>query len=484
MTFLLPPFAGGFQFAVASGQNLLVPSVQFVVRRDVTDGRMQPNRVVVFDELGHDPSSVFQGQGGSRTDALFLEDAMPAFDLAIALRVIRRGPCVRHAADTDKLLEIPGDKLRAVVGDDSRRHAGELLPRPLDDLLDIGLGHRLPQLPMHEEAAATIQEAAQVVEGAGDIDVGDINMPVLVRQKRLNKALALAGGLGRMAIEQAGLVEDTVDAGRTARGDVLVKHHEGQAAIALQRKQSVEVADSLLLLLFEPVVARNPGIMLIGLAVAALPGVPLGGGQAQPEQEASDGNAGLVGPTLDEVNDLVAGVVGNPDAFQSSPSSFFSWTCSSMSSERTSCLRCSRASRSAILRSLASVSVLRRLSCAVKAAVPFSKKDFFDEVLSEQGDFLFGAEVATLLSHGYSSARVLPLTLTKANSCFDWGKTICNLFNSLGWIASERLRAYPDAALWGQERSYSPLLPLRAGVRTIYDRHSSISDATSAVHPV
>jgi hypothetical protein len=32
--------------------------------------------------------------------------------------------------------------------------------------------------------------------------------------------------------------------------------------------------------------------------------------------------------------------------------------------------------------------------------------------------------VATLLSHEGSSARVLPLTLTKANSCFDWGKTV------------------------------------------------------------
>src|SRR6516164_10349672 len=47
-------------------------------------------------------------------------------------------------------------------------------------------------------------------------------------------------------------------------------------------------------------------------------------------------------------------------------------------------------------------------------------RNFFDEVLSEQGDFLFGAEVAPLLSHECSSARVLPLTLTKANSCFDW----------------------------------------------------------------
>ena len=60
---------------------------------------------------------------------------------------------------------------------------------------------------------------------------------------------------------------------------------------------------------------------------------------------------------------------------------------------------------------------------------------FFDKVLSEQGDFLFGAEVATLLSHEGSSARVLPLTLTKANSCFDWGKTSLD-----GFSQSERTR--------------------------------------------
>jgi hypothetical protein len=74
----------------------------------------------------------------------------------------------------------------------------------------------------------------------------------------------------------------------------------------------MEVEDGLFLLGLEPVVARDPGVMLVGLAVAALPGVPLGGGQAEPEQEASDGDAGLTGPAVDEIDDLVAGVVGNP----------------------------------------------------------------------------------------------------------------------------------------------------------------------------
>jgi hypothetical protein len=74
----------------------------------------------------------------------------------------------------------------------------------------------------------------------------------------------------------------------------------------------VEVNNGLFLVGFEPVVAGDPGVVLVGLAVAVLPGVPLGGGQAEPEQEASDGDAGFAGPAVDEVDEGVAGVVGNP----------------------------------------------------------------------------------------------------------------------------------------------------------------------------
>jgi hypothetical protein len=81
----------------------------------------------------------------------------------------------------------------------------------------------------------------------------------------------------------------------------------------------VEVEDGLFLVVFEPVVTRNPGVVFVGLAVAVLPGVPLGGGQAQPQQETQDGDAGLAGPAVDEIDDLVAGIMGNPEAVQSSP---------------------------------------------------------------------------------------------------------------------------------------------------------------------
>ena len=51
---------------------------------------------------------------------------MPTFDFAIRLRVIRRSPDVRHARDANELLEVFGDKLRPVVGNDSRFNAGIL----------------------------------------------------------------------------------------------------------------------------------------------------------------------------------------------------------------------------------------------------------------------------------------------------------------------------------------------------------------------
>ena len=85
-----------------------------------------------------------------------------------------------------------------------------------------------------------------------------------------------------MAVQPFRGLEDPVDAGRTAHGDVLVDHHEGQASVAFQRKEVREVEDGLFLLGFEPVIARDPSVVLVDLAVAVLPGVPLGSGQAEP----------------------------------------------------------------------------------------------------------------------------------------------------------------------------------------------------------
>ena len=62
---------------------------------------------------------------------------------------------------------------------------------PLDDRLDLGFGHALAELPVNNEPAVAIEEAAEVVERAGDVDVGDIDVPVFVGTQGLLKALAL-----------------------------------------------------------------------------------------------------------------------------------------------------------------------------------------------------------------------------------------------------------------------------------------------------
>ena len=40
---------------------------------------------------------------------------------------------------------------------------------------------------MDDGAAASIEKAAQIVEGASDIEVRDIHVPMFVRQQRLNE---------------------------------------------------------------------------------------------------------------------------------------------------------------------------------------------------------------------------------------------------------------------------------------------------------
>jgi hypothetical protein len=45
---------------------------------------------------------------------------VPAFDFSVRLRIVGRCSDVCHARDADKLFEILGDELRAVVGNDPR----------------------------------------------------------------------------------------------------------------------------------------------------------------------------------------------------------------------------------------------------------------------------------------------------------------------------------------------------------------------------
>ena len=280
-----------------------------------------------------------------------------------------------HAADADEFLEILGDELRAVVGDNARPGVGIGFAGALDDGFHVVFLHLFSDLPVDNEAAAAIEDAAEEVKGPGDVEVTDIDVPVLMRQQGLHKAGPLLGGRGGVPGQESRGPEDAIDAGRAACDDISIEHHEREPAITFQRVLTGEAADPLLLGVGQPMVARHPGVVLVDLAESRLPVVELAGADTDPGQEAADGDLGLIGPGPHKVHDLVARIMGDPASRQGSPSSFFSWVYSSMSSDRTSFFRCSLASSCSILRCLASSAALdfRLLS---KAAWPFSKNSF------------------------------------------------------------------------------------------------------------
>ena len=76
-----------------------------------------------------------------------------------------------HAADSDEIPEIPSNELWPIVRDDPRFGVRVLLVRPLDDNLDVSLGHSLTYVPIHDIPAASVELAAKVIEGTAYIQV-------------------------------------------------------------------------------------------------------------------------------------------------------------------------------------------------------------------------------------------------------------------------------------------------------------------------
>jgi len=64
--------------------------------------------------------------------------------------------------------------------------------------------------------------------------------------------------------------------------------------------------------LLEPVITRNEHIVFVGFAVAISPLVILGAGEFHPAHQAQRTDLGAGRESLDEVDDIVTGVVRNP----------------------------------------------------------------------------------------------------------------------------------------------------------------------------
>ena len=199
-------------------------------------------------------------------------------------------------------------------------------------------------------------------------------MPVLMRCDRLHKAGAFARWLAASAADEARILEYPVCGGWRNSDDVTVEHHKGEDAVAVHRMTLSIVNDGLFFPFLQPVVTRSLGVVLVGLAIALAPACELARAQLAPAQQAAQGNLSERVHMFEEVHHGVSLVGRRPCFLQSSPSSFFVRTSSSVTAAMTSSLRLRRASSCSTL--WVPKSILRERGERSKAAAPFSKKVF------------------------------------------------------------------------------------------------------------
>ena len=168
-----------------------------------------------------------------------------------------------HTRDANELLEIPGDELRPIVGDDPRFRFRIFFSRSLQNDFDFCFGHRFSQIPMDDRTAIAIQNAAQVVEGATHVAVGNIDVPVLMRMRRLLETGPLARRLGLPSREQPGSLQDSPHAGRAYGHHVRIQHHERQSSISFQWIVAMEPDDRLLLPRLQPEITGDPTVVFV-----------------------------------------------------------------------------------------------------------------------------------------------------------------------------------------------------------------------------
>jgi hypothetical protein len=78
--------------------------------------------------------------------------------------------------------------------------------------------------------------------------------------------------------------------------------------------QLVKIDNGLFLPIVEPVIAGNPAVVFVDLAVALPPVVELATGDGKPSDELSSADVGFFRPALDEIDDPVPGVMRDPNA--------------------------------------------------------------------------------------------------------------------------------------------------------------------------
>ena len=99
------------------------------------------------------------------------------------------------------------------------------------------------------------------------------------------------------------MLQPPPNARRTDGHNVSVEHHERQPPIALQRVLQMKPDDCFFLPRLQPEITGNPTVVLVDASVPLPPVIELAGGYAQPRDEPSDADLGLLRPAPDEIHD-------------------------------------------------------------------------------------------------------------------------------------------------------------------------------------
>lgn len=179
-----------FEARVTGRPDRIGPAGEPVGGRGVADGTVQALLVVLRDEGGDLAPRIVERRRDLRANGGDFERLIPAFQLAVRLRIVGRRAHVGHAGHPDEVAKVALYTLRPVVGNHARARVGKPFARALQDCGDVLGGHRRAEFPVHEIPQPAVENGGQIVKRAGDIDVREIDVPVLVRLCRLVEARA------------------------------------------------------------------------------------------------------------------------------------------------------------------------------------------------------------------------------------------------------------------------------------------------------
>jgi len=176
------------QLSSALIKNDRLTPKQHILRCNIAVRRMQTNVIVVSDIVCNLSLQIVQAQVALPSDRFVLARLEKTLDLAVGLRIVEPRLPVRDADKLQIMAKFNGDELRPVVGDQHRLYAREPGPSTLQHHLDVERFNRKSDLVMHDISGIAVDKRRQIDERSPEIDVGNVQMPVPMRLRRLMEA--------------------------------------------------------------------------------------------------------------------------------------------------------------------------------------------------------------------------------------------------------------------------------------------------------